>query len=94
MGGQGGYVQKKVGESVEVAASMRRHRGLTRESIIAGLSVHNQRIDRVWRSGFVGVGHFFYPLFTTWKKMASWDQQVLLTCSVCITVFAQELTIN
>ena len=81
-------------ENVDVAASILRHRGLNRGSMITGLSVHNQRIKRIWRDVFVGVGHFFALFSMTWNKMVYLSQQTSLICSVCITFFAQELTIS
>ena len=85
----------KGGENVDVAASMLWHRGVNRESIITGLSVHNQCIEQLWRDTFVGIGHFFYTLFYHMEQNGMLEsEQTSLICSVCITFFAQELTIN
>ena len=53
----------KGGENILVSQYMIERRGAGRNSAILGRSVHNQRIERLWRDVFSGCVGFFYRLF-------------------------------
>ena len=55
----------KGGENTDIAMYLLTHplRGPGRSTVIAGKSVHNQRIERMWRDVFQGVLTFYRELF-------------------------------
>ena len=51
------------GEKVRVSQHMLHHRGSERRSVLVGSSVHNQRIERLWKDMHHCVTGVFYKLF-------------------------------
>lgn len=59
----------KGGENINVARAMLNVRGTGQRRVLVGNSVHNQRIERLWRDVFRCVCHYFYSRFYAMEEM-------------------------
>lgn len=82
----------KGGENVLVCQFMIRVRGTGRASHIAGSSVHNQRIERLWRDVYRCVCSTYHELFYSMEAMGALDTVSDTDLFVLHYVICQELT--
>ena len=61
------------GENVDVVSYMLEVRGIGHKFALVGKSVHNQRIERLWRDVFKDVLHLFFDLFYSLENIGQLD---------------------
>ena len=72
----------KGSENGDICAFIESVNGADRASFIAGPSVHNERVERLWRDVFTKVNDYYFVLFNhmTEKKMLDIADDVQLFC--------------
>ena len=79
----------RCGENVDVSMFLLTHplRGPERSTVIVGRSVHNQRIERMWRDVYQGVLGYFHDLFYHLESVGMLDPMNDLHLFCLHTVF-------
>lgn len=77
----------KVTKDVELAKLMLMEQGFDLGSILVGASVHNQRIDRLWRDVFKAVSQLYYRPFYHMESTGLLYPSTLFIFMLCILYF-------
>ena len=90
------FAVTKEGENTAVSEFILTHpmRGPGRGSVIVGKSVHNQRVERLWRDVFEGVLMLYYNLFYYMENIEMLNPSDDIAYFDCIMFLSPALTLT